>query len=59
MAMIQKDMKCGFIDRSGQIVVEPQYEMIFSFKGDLAEAWFDGEKIAYLDKTGKCVWKEE
>lgn len=44
--------KWGFVDRSGEMVIEPQFDMVFSFSEGLAPVQVDG-KWGYIDRTGE------
>ncbi len=45
-------LRYGFIDKTGQFAIEPQFREAESFHNGLA--YVDGR---YIDKTGKFVWK--
>jgi len=52
-------LEWGFIDRSGKIIIQPQFEDTGDFSEGLA--WvrpFDG-KAGYIDKSGKLIIKPE
>ena len=60
LAAVKINGKWGFIDKSGQMVIQPQFATnYFSkpsyFSGGLALVWA-GEKWGYIDMTGKYVW---
>lgn len=63
LCQVQADKKWGYIDRTGNFVVQPQYEWADRFSQGLAPVKVDG-KFGYIDKTGKmaispqfgCVW---
>ena len=44
--------KYGFIDKSGKVVIEPQFDYAEPFSEGLACLEKDG-KLGYLDKNGK------
>lgn len=44
--------KVGFLNQTGQFVVEPAYDVVFPFTEGLA-AVRKGDKMGYLDRTGK------
>jgi hypothetical protein len=60
LAAVEIDGKWGFIDKTGQMVIQPQFAKpsLFAkpyyFVGGLALVWA-GEKWGYIDKTGKYV----
>ena len=45
---------CGYIDKMGQIAIEPQYDFAYFFYDGLAKVEVDG-KYGFIDKTGKMV----
>lgn len=47
--------KCGYIDKTGKIIINPQFDMAMSFSEGLAIVRI-GDKYGYIDKTGKYVW---
>ncbi|MEE8043841.1 MAG: WG repeat-containing protein [Thermodesulfobacteriota bacterium] len=49
--------KWGFVNKKGEIVIEPQFENAVSFSGGLAIVELGGGKWGYIDKKGKLVWK--
>jgi hypothetical protein len=60
LALIQIGSSLGYIDKTGKIVINPQFKMAFPFYGGLAMVFFrSGNKdMAYIDKEGKIVWRE-
>ncbi|MGA7159015.1 MAG: WG repeat-containing protein [Acidobacteriaceae bacterium] len=46
--------KYGFIDRTGAVVIKPQFDLVMHFSEDLAAVEIDG-KWGYIDKTGKLI----
>ncbi len=60
MAVVKKDGKCGYIDKTGKEVVECKYDDVYSFSEGMAVVKKDGKydydwKCGYIDKTGKEV----
>ncbi|MBS1797241.1 MAG: WG repeat-containing protein [Acidobacteria bacterium] len=47
--------KCGFIDKTGKIVIEPKYKSVSYFSEGLAPVSLDRRLYGYIDKTGKQV----
>ena len=51
--------KCGFIDKTGKIVIEPKYKQIGYFSEGLAAVSEESDKYSarfgYIDRTGKMV----
>lgn len=50
-----KDKKEGFIDPSGKVVIEPQFQSVGYFKNGLAWAKSPDGKIGFIDKKGAWV----
>ena len=51
---IKVNNKYGFIDESGKIVIEPQFQGVYDFSDGLAKVYKSGEfDTAYIDETGK------
>jgi hypothetical protein len=48
----------GYIDKTGRIVAEPQYEELSSFSENLARISLD-DKYGYIDKSGAIIVKPE
>ena len=53
-----ENSKYGYIDRTGKIVIKPQFDLTFSFSEGLASVKI-GDKYGYIDKTGKIVINPE
>lgn len=51
-------MKFGFVDGSGQFVINPQFRLAAPFFGELAPVMFDEEVFGWINKEGKIVWRE-
>ena len=53
--------KCGFIDKTGEVVVPCQWEYAESFSDGLASVIDEHWKFGFIDKTGEevipCQWK--
>ena len=49
----------GYVDKRGELVVQPEFEEAFSFMGDLAPVMIPGSYSAYIDKKGNVVWVSE
>lgn len=54
LATFYKNEKFGYIDESGNIVIEPQYKKAWYFSEGLAWVEIEG-KYGYIDKSGKVV----
>lgn len=64
----------GYIDRTGRMVIQPQFSGALKFSGGLAQVFAPGpctqdgkksgprvspaQKFGYIDETGKYVWRE-
>jgi hypothetical protein len=70
LASIQIINKWGYIDKTGKIVIEPQFEEAYPFEGGAATVYLGrceiNErtpksqkpcKLGYIDRTGKYIWK--
>src|SRR2546428_11275103 len=53
--IISKDRKWGYIDKTGKMIIQPQFEDIRFFSEGLACVTVDGKKYGYIDKTGSFV----
>jgi len=51
---VRAGTRCGFMDRSGKLVLEARYESAGVFGGGLASVWLKG-KGAYIDASGRLV----
>lgn len=52
--------RCGYVDRSGKYAVPPRYGRCGPFSSgrarvDLATAEFEGERVAFIDRSGRVV----
>jgi hypothetical protein len=56
LAIVEADGYCGFIDKSGKVVIKPQFTWASQFSGGLANVMV-GDKMGYIDKSGKYVWE--
>jgi len=54
LAPVEIDGKWGFIDKTGKIAINPQFEDAWEFKEGLATIQL-GNKYGYIDKSGKIV----
>ncbi len=53
--MVIKDGKSGFIDKSGKVVIEPQFDWTGAFNGDAGAC---SEGLARVKKDGKDGFRE-
>lgn len=51
----QNHQKWGYINRKGEVVVQPQFSKALFFSEGLAVACIESNKCGYIDKTGKFV----
>ncbi len=49
--------KWGFIDKTGQVIIQPQFKECDVFYCGLAMVLLDDDHLGYTDKTGKIIWK--
>lgn len=56
LAVVKKDGKFGYIDRTEKYVVEPKYDWAFSFYDDLGCVQ-EGKNWGLIDKTGQWIKK--
>lgn len=54
LAKVIKDGKSGFVDKTGKVIVPPQYDNVYSFDEGLAGVRKDGETF-YIDQKGNRV----
>lgn len=52
---ISKDGKWGYIDKSGKVLVRPQFESAFLFSDGLAAVSRDGQKYGFIDSSGNFM----
>lgn len=45
----------GFIDKTGKMVIKPQFRLVSQFNGGLAFVGYEND-YGYIDKTGKTIW---
>lgn len=57
-ACIEKN-KCGYIDKTGKFNTEPVFYEALPFEGGLASVWTDALSRAYIDHSGKFVWRSK
>ena len=48
--------KFGSIDKTGKIIIKPQFDDVRDFNNGLARVKFFSGKIGYIDKIGKIIW---
>lgn len=60
MQGLHANSKWGYIDKTGQIVIKPQFDDVMYFNKGLAAVGIrvgNKDKWGYIDKTGKYIWK--
>jgi WG containing repeat len=57
--LLQSEKKCGYIDKTGKIVINPQFRKCMPFYQELALVGelSDPKAYGYIDKSGKYVWQ--
>lgn len=58
LKILQRDDKYGFADRNGNVVIDPQYDRVTSFRDGLAAVQLRGN-CGFIDKNGNTVVKFE
>ena len=53
LAAVKLNGKYGFIDKMGNIVIQPQFEWAFRFREGFA--WVREDRSGFIDRTGKLV----
>jgi hypothetical protein len=52
--------KWGFIDKTGNVVIQPIYKRFGAFEHGLAPVWSSNYQfVGYIDHTGKWIWKQQ
>lgn len=54
LAVYCRDQKCGYIDKTGKVVIEMKFDSAFDFSEGMAKVRV-GRNYGYIDKTGKMV----
>ena len=54
LALIGRDWRNGYIDKTGKIVISPQFTRSYPFSEELGAVKI-GDKWGYIDKTGKIA----
>jgi hypothetical protein len=52
---IRQNLKWGFMNKRGEVVIQPQFEIVMPFSEGLAVACISREKCGYIDETGKFI----
>jgi hypothetical protein len=56
MARSRMNGKCGYINKSGEMVIKPQFDLAFPFSEGIAQVHV-GIGIGYIGKSGKFIWQ--
>jgi hypothetical protein len=56
LAPAQVGRRWGYIDRTGRLVIRPQFHEAYQFSGGIAKVKPSFDRMGYIDKTGKYVW---
>jgi hypothetical protein len=48
---------CGYIDTTGRMAISPRFHEAYEFSGGIARVKPTVDRIGYIDKTGKYVWR--
>jgi len=55
LAVFENDLNFGYVNTSGNIVIQPEYFMAYDFSGGYAVVANENDKHGFIDKTGKLV----
>jgi hypothetical protein len=55
MAPVAIGNRFGYIDKSGNMVINPQFDRAGDFENGLAPVWL-GDRQGYINRSGKYVW---
>jgi hypothetical protein len=58
LAVVQIGEKYGYINTSGNILINPLFDYVGSFHNGLAQVRLD-DKMAYINKKGEYIWGPE
>ena len=61
LGAVEKGDLWGYVDETGALVIQPQFKWAFGFHNGLAQVKVgpgDPGEMAYIDKTGKVIWRE-
>jgi hypothetical protein len=48
----------GFIDKTGKVVIKPEFWQVNQFNGGLAFVSYENG-VGYIDKTGNSIWRDK
>lgn len=58
LAVVTVGDKCGYIDKTGEVLIKPKFEYCHDFSEGLASVKI-GNKCGYVNKTGKIIIKPQ
>ena len=62
LAAVEINGKYGFIDKTGQMIIQPQYSFAQPASSGLVKVYtgdFSDGNISYIDLSGKVIWPHE
>ncbi len=59
MRSSQDNRKSGFIDKAGKLAILIHFPQARPFKSGIAQVILEDNKIGYIDRTGKFIWRQE
>lgn len=57
LARVRINGKYGFINQKGKIVIKPKFAKASNFQNDVASVFLKNERMAYINRLGKYIWK--
>lgn len=55
---IKVNSRYGYMNRQGEVVIEPQYESAYDFREGIARVHNGSVSYSYLDTKGNVIWKD-
>lgn len=59
LAPVGEGGEWGYVNRSGQVVIEPRFRDAECFRNGLAKVTLDGGTTAFINHKGEVVWADE
>ena len=53
---VSNNRKYGYIDKTGKMIIKPQFDYATVFSEGMAHAKIEGKR-GFIDKTGKFIWQ--